>query len=104
MQGALFQPLGRDIAPVGAGVQREVKGVTRQFEQAKQPVRLGLIPLQEHPRNAEVHAKPHERPERLHNARGVLVVPMVTRETMAAMLRPTGACICLLYTSPSPRD
>jgi len=41
--GALFQPLGRDVAPVGTGVHRDVKGGIRQFEPDTQPVRLGLI-------------------------------------------------------------
>ena len=50
-----------------------------------------MIPLQEYPRNAEVPAKPRERPERLRKAPDVLVVPRFPRETMAAMLRRTGA-------------
>ena len=80
LQGGLFPPLGRDVAPVGAGVQREVKGGIRQFEPATQTVRLVPILLRGYPRNAEVAAQPHERPESLKNAPGVLFVPRVPRE------------------------
>ena len=88
LQGALFPPLGRDVAPVGAGVQRKVSGGIRQFVPATQPVRLGLVPLKENPRNAGVPTKPHERPERLRNAPGVPVVP------------PTGACMVCRVAAP----
>ena len=59
-QGDLFQPLGRNVAPVGTGPQWCLEGRVHQIEPATQPVRLGLIPLQEDPLNEEDSAEPHE--------------------------------------------
>ena len=58
--GALFPPLGRNVAPVGTGPQGHPEGVIHQFEPATQPVRLGLILLQEDPLNEEDSAESHE--------------------------------------------
>jgi len=95
-QGALFPPLGRNVAPVMTGPQWCREGGIHQIEPATQPVRLGLIPLQEDPLNEEESTEPHERLERRRNAHDVVVVPWVSRETVAVVLRPTGAALVSL--------
>ena len=56
--GALFPPLGRNVAPVWTGPQVYLEGGVHQVEPATQSVRHGLIPLQENPLNEEGSADP----------------------------------------------
>ena len=89
------------VAPFSAGVQLDAERGFFQFKPVSQPVRLGQVTSKENPRTNEVNAKTHERLECKQNASGVQLIPRLTRETMAVVLRLTSApMVCRVAAVP----